>query len=258
MISKASLISFGNLDLAWSRITTANNLQHKQMFRHLYYAYEPGRKANLQLLHEKLKGGWKPTSPIRIYLPKASGLHRPLTLLALDDQIVLQAIANQVAKQMFKRRRAVENRLVFSSCQNSKPDSMFFLQDWRQTYYEFKLQLSRHLASGNRWIAHFDLAAFYETISHRALQSVVSPSGGSNEAWEMIRKCLCMWTCESKGIPVDHGIPQGPIGSDFLAEIFLLPLDEAMDKTGIPYIRYVDDKRVLGKTEGRFGVLPLC
>ena len=249
MISKASLISFGNLDLAWSRITTANNLQHKQMFRHLYSAYEPGRKANLQLLHEKLKGGWKPTSPIRMYLPKASGLLRPLTLLALDDQIVLQAIANQVAKQMFKRRRAVENRLVFSSCQNSKPDSIFFLQDWRRTYHDFKLRLGRHLARGNHWIAHFDLAAFYETISHRALQSVVSPSGGSNEAWEMSRKCLCMWTCENKGIPVDHGIPQGPIASDFLAEIFLLPLDEAMDKAGIPYIRYVDDIRVLAKTE---------
>jgi hypothetical protein len=47
MISKASLISFRNLDLAWSRITTAKNLQHKRMFRHLYSAYEPGRKANL-------------------------------------------------------------------------------------------------------------------------------------------------------------------------------------------------------------------
>lgn len=249
MISKASLISFGNLDLAWSRITTAKNLQHKRMFRHLYNAYEPGRKANLQLLHERLKGGWKPTSPIRMYLPKASGLLRPLTLLALDDQIVLQAIANQVAKQMFKRRRAVENRLVFSSCQNSNPDSIFFLQDWQRTYHGFKLRLTKHLAGGNRWIAHFDLAAFYETISHRALQSIVSPSGGSNEAWEMIRKCLCVWTCEAKGIPVDHGIPQGPIASDFLAEIFLLPLDEAMDKAGIPYIRYVDDIRVLGKTE---------
>jgi hypothetical protein len=249
MISKASLISFGNLDLAWSRITTANNLQHKQMFRHLYSAYEPGRKANLQLLHERLKGGWKPTSPIRIYLPKASGLLRPLTLLALDDQIVLQAIANQVAKQMFKRRRAVENRLVFSSCLNSKPDSIFFLQSWRRTYHDFKLRLGRHLAGGNHWIAHFDLAAFYETISHKALQTVVSPSGGSSEAWEMIRRCLCRWTCETRGIPVDHGIPQGPIASDFLAEIFLLPLDEAMDKAGIPYIRYVDDIRVLAATE---------
>jgi hypothetical protein len=241
MISKASLISFRNLDLAWSRVTTAKNLQHKRMFRHLYGAYEPGRKANIQLLHEKLEGGWKALSPIRMYLPKASGLLRPLALLALDDQIVLQAIANQVAKQMFKRRRAVENRLVFSACQNSKPDSIFFLQDWRRTYHDFKLRLARHLASGNHWIAHFDLAAFYETISHRALQRVVSPSGGSNEAWEMIRKWLCVWTSETKGIPVDHGIPQGPIASDFLAEIFLLPLDEAMDKAGIPYIRYVDD-----------------
>ena len=35
----------------------------------------------------------------------------------------------------------------------------------------------------------------------------------------------------------------------FLAEVFLLPLDEAMKKTGIPYIRYVDDIRVLAKTE---------
>ena len=43
--------------------------------------------------------------------------------------------------------------------------------------------------------------------------------------------------------------PQGPIASDFIAEIFLLPLDEAMDKAGIPYIRYVDDIRVLAKTE---------
>jgi integrase len=55
--------------------------------------YEPGRHVNLIHLHERLQGGWKPTSPIRVYMPKASGLLKPLTLLALDDQIVLQAIA---------------------------------------------------------------------------------------------------------------------------------------------------------------------
>jgi retron-type reverse transcriptase len=103
----ASLISLRNLDLAWSRITTAKNHQHKRMFRHLYYGYEPGRRANIALLHEKLQGGWKATRPIRIYMPKASGLLRPLTLLALEDQIVLQAIANRVAGKLFARRKAV-------------------------------------------------------------------------------------------------------------------------------------------------------
>lgn len=48
---------------------------------------------------------------------------------------------------------------------------------------------------------------------------------------------------------MDHGIPQGPMASDFLTEVFLLPLDEAMKRTGIPYIRYVDDIRVLAKSE---------
>ena len=192
------------------------------MFRHLYSAYEPGRRANLLLLREQLKGGWKPTSPIRLYMPKPSGLLRPLTLLTLDDQIVLQAIANLVAKQVFDRRRAVEGRVVFSNCLTSR-DSIFFLQDWRLTYHLFTARLQRHLDSGHQWIAHFDLAAFYETISHRALQSIVAPVGGGVDVWQLIRDWLCVWTSSQGGIPVDHGIPQGPIASDFLAEVFLLP-----------------------------------
>ncbi len=249
MITKASLISFRNLDLAWSRILTAKNHQHKRMFRHLYFAYEPGRRANLLLLHEKLKGGWKATHPIRVFMPKKSGLLRPLTLLPLDDQIVFQAITNQIAKQMYDRRREVEGRMVFSNCLNPDRDSIFFLQDWRSTYHQFKARLERHLSAGNQWIAHFDLAAFYETISHRALQKIVAPAGGGNELWNQIREWFCVWTSVQGGIQVDHGIPQGPIASDFIAEIFLLPLDEAMRRTGIPYIRYVDDIRVLGRTE---------
>lgn len=66
-MTKASLISLRNLDLAWSRISTAKNIKHKRMFRHLYSAYEPGRKANLLILRERLKGDWKATPPIRIY-----------------------------------------------------------------------------------------------------------------------------------------------------------------------------------------------
>jgi hypothetical protein len=248
-MNKASLISLRNLDLAWSRITTAKNMQHKRMFRHLYQAYEPGRRANLKLLHDKLQGAWKPTNPIRLYMPKASTLLRPLSLLSLDDQIVLQAIANKIAEQMAQRRAAVERNVVFSNCLNTDSQSIFFLQDWRRTYGGFSTRLARHLAAGNHWIAHFDLAAFYETISHRALQNIVAPSGGGSDVWKLIREWLCVWTSGAGGIPVDHGIPQGPVASDFLAEIFLLPLDEAMVRAGIPYIRYVDDIRVLARSE---------
>ena len=94
--------------LAWLRIATGRNLQHKRFFRDLYGAYEAGLDANLALLHEKLIGGWKATPPMRIYLPKASGLLRPITLLAIEDQIVLQAIANRIASHLSERRRKVD------------------------------------------------------------------------------------------------------------------------------------------------------
>jgi len=46
-----------------------------------------------------------------------------------------------------------------------------------------------------------------------------------------------------------HGIPQGPIASDFLAEAFFLPIDIKLAKLGFKYVRYVDDIRLFGKTE---------
>ncbi len=248
-VTRASLISQRNLELAWRRITTGRNLQHKRFFRHLYAAYEPGLKANLRLLHERLSGDWRPTAPIRIHIPKPSGLLRPLTLLPLEDQIVLQAIANGIAKHLFERRKKVEWKQVFSNCLNPDIDSIFFLQDWRSSYHGFKQHLERYLDYGYQWIAHFDLAAFYETISHRALRLIVAPKGGNNELWQKICEWLCVWSAGQGGVRVDHGIPQGPLASDFLAEIFLLPVDEAMKRAGIKYIRYVDDIRVLAKSE---------
>lgn len=249
MIDWAGLISRPNLKLAWARISTGRNLQHKRFFRHIYGGYELGLKENIDLLHEKLKGGWQATPPTRIYLPKSSGLLRPITLLAVEDQIVLQALANKVATTIGARRRKVELKQVFSNCLERSNDSIFFLQDWRRSYYLFQKQLQAHLKAGYTWIAHFDLAAFYETISHRALRSILAPRGGSHTAWSHIDEWLCVWSAGKSGVQIEHGIPQGPLASDFLAEAFLLPLDESMRGRGVKYIRYVDDIRVLAKTE---------
>lgn len=249
MIDFAALISKRNLELAWRRIVTGRNLQHKRFFRHLYGGYELGLKENLNLLHEKLQGNWQATSPTRIYLPKASGLLRPITLLCLEDQIVLQALANKVALHLRKRRRRVELKQVFSNCLEPGTNSIFFLQDWRKSYHAFQVKLQSHLASGHRWIAHFDLAAFYETISHRAMQSIIAPRGGNPEAWLRINQWLCVWSAGRTGVQVEHGIPQGPIASDLIADVFMLPIDEVMRRDGVKYIRYVDDIRVLAKTQ---------
>jgi len=78
------LASKRNLDLAWRRITTGANYQYKRLYRPIYNAYELALDQNLKDLGQRLLGGtFKARHPERIYVPKASGLHRPLALLTL-------------------------------------------------------------------------------------------------------------------------------------------------------------------------------
>jgi hypothetical protein len=52
---------------------------------------------------------------------------------------------------------------------------------------------------------------------------------------DVVCEWLEKWITPRPTWPLQHGIPQGPQSSDFLAEIFLLPIDEEMAKSrGVP------------------------
>lgn len=236
-----------NLELAWRRITTGGNHQYKRFYRSLYYAYEVALKANILDLHQRLRGGsYKPSYPERIYVPKPSGLHRPLTLLNIEDQIVLQAIANLAAKRIQDRRIPLQFSVVFSNILE-KPDSIFFFRRWQDTYGAFQEQIRKHYLGGLRWVGEFDLAAFYDTISHKLLLRTLYPRT-TNGDLDWIAWCLQTWSSDRAASGHGHGLPQGPLASDFLAECFMLPIDLALqNRRG--YMRYVDDVRLFGATE---------
>jgi hypothetical protein len=130
-------------------------------------------------------------------------------------------------------------------------------QDWHETYPLLRARFNRLREKGYRWVANFDLAAFYDTISHKGLIDVVSPRGGNAEEWEKVRPWLKTWSGDERGRRLDHGIPQGPLASNFLAEAFLLPLDEEMQKAKTKYLRYVDDILVMARTESEAWVAAL-
>ncbi len=236
-----------NLELAWRRITTGGNHQYKRLYRPIYYAYEIALDANLTDLQQRLLGGvFEPKHPARIYVPKASGLHRPLTLLNIEDQIILQAFANLAAKRMQRKRAPLQFKVVFSNILE-KPDSIFFFRRWQKTYAAFQDRIKKHYSAGMRWVGDFDLAAFYDTISHELLLKTIYPRTTNTElAW--IAKCLKTWSSDRASSGHGHGLPQGPLASDFLAECFFLPIDLALRKRQ-GYTRYVDDIRFFGATE---------
>jgi Reverse transcriptase (RNA-dependent DNA polymerase) len=244
----STLASMSNLRLAWRRITTGGNQQYKKYFRHIYYAYEIALDDNLHDLRARLLSrAWKPHQPDRIYVPKPSGLQRPLTLLCLEDQVVLQALANVIASKTRAKRQPFLFRSVFSNVLD-RPGSIFFFRDWHETYSAFSGKVERHYANGLKWVADFDLAAFYETISHELLLRTAYPRLCDTDDVRWIKECLGAWTSERAKNATGHGLPQGPIASALLAEVFLLPVDKAMARFE-GYTRYVDDVRLFAKTE---------
>jgi len=242
------LASRNNLQLAWQRITTGGNHQYKRFFRHLYFTYEVALSDNLNDLRQRLIGGtFEPREPERIYLPKKSGLHRPLSLLHIEDQIVLQAFANLAATRLHKKRAPLQFKVIFSNILQ-KDNSIFFFKRWQDTYTAFQQKIKKHYEAGLRWVADFDLAAFYDTISHELLLKIIYPRTWINGDCQWIRHCLRTWSSERSASSHEHGLPQGPIASDFLAECFLLPVDLALRRND-GYTRYVDDMRLFSRTQ---------
>jgi hypothetical protein len=242
-----ALASTKNLSLAWRRITTGTNEQYKRHYRTVYLAYEVCADQHLKELRERILGGtFVATPPERIYLPKPSGLHRPLTLLGLEDQIVYQAFANLAADKVHSKRQLLELDSVFSNVL-AGPTEIFFFRSWRTTYAAFQQKVRTQFDAGMHWVADFDLAAYYDTISHQLLLKEIYPRAHDDEDVKWFLRCLTTWTSTAPARNHGHGLPQGPLASDFLAECFLLPIDSQMASSG--YVRYVDDIRLMGKSE---------
>lgn len=245
-----SLVSTQNLKLAWRRINTGRNLQYKRFFRESYLVYESAIDDHIRELHKTLSAkAWEPSHATRLYLAKPSGLQRPLSLLGIEDQIVLQAIANRFATKLHKRRQRVELETVFSNKLASPKDSIFFMERWQMTYSAFQSKCTEAFDQGLRWSAHFDLSAYYDTISHDLLLSIASPDNSEPDTLNAVKDWLRVWSADNIAAMTGHGIPQGPIASDFLAEAFFLPIDIQLQKAPFRYLRYVDDIRLFGRTE---------
>ena len=235
--------------MAWRRITTTKDARYKNYFRHIYEAYELSYESNIKVLRRRLRDReYKPCEPVRIYYPKASGLQRPITLLSVEDQILLQALANIFAEKIRDRRKLLIGRVIFSNWLTKKGDSQFFLSDWQYGYQSLRRKLITCFNEGYTWVTHFDLAAFYETIPHELLFRTIFPRGGAPRFRSEVANWLSVWSSDERSTQHGHGIPQGPKASDFLAESIMLPIDERMGKEYI-YLRYVDDIRILGKNE---------
>lgn len=241
--------SLSNLKLAWIRLNTAQNIYYKNYYRNLFLAYELRSLENLKKLSERLKGqSYEPSDILRFYLPKHSGLHRPITFLHLDDLIVYQAFSNIIAEKFWEQRLEIQFVNAFSHAFNeSDKKSIYLFKRWQDCYKQFRNKITEYFNEGSTWVAHFDLAAYYDTIDLNLLSNQISREA-YKDFTDFVKNCISKWTTH-KTSKLGHGIPQGPISSALIGEIYLLPVDKKLKKKNIKYVRYVDDIKIFGKSK---------
>lgn len=240
--------SLDNFRLAWHRLVRGSNKEYKRFFSHLYPSYRFSLDTNLNdLLSEVRDGHWRPSSAVKVYFPRPTGVLRPVTLLSLRDQIVYQAIANVIGDRFFRSLRPRYGIKTFGALY-AGPASKFFYRSWKKSYRAFNKKIIRAYRAGKDIIADFDLVSFFDLIDHKTLETILRQRAKNTYLLQLLNDCLTRWTASGPaGYLKGHGIPQGPEASALIAETLLADFDR--DSHGkVTYVRYIDDIKLLART----------
>lgn len=239
-----------NLRRAWRWIRSNPDANYKAYFRPLYQHYAVAEEALLAELANRLKRDvYEPSPACKLFLPKASGILRPLSLLSVEDQIAYQAAVNVVAEKLLPRVRKRYLTQVFGHLYAGK-QSTWFYRKWSSGYKAFNDCARQAFNDGFVFTASFDLTACYDSLDHGVLRFFLVKLGLNSEFAATLTSWLERWTATEKGIYHGHGIPQGPLSSGLLSEVVLSHFD-ALKLSGVEfrYMRYVDDIRMFAKNE---------
>ena len=94
-------------------------------------------------------------------------------------------------------------------------------------------------ATRRMWLS-VDVQSFYDSIRHDLLGEALRRA----DCDPQVAAALAGWLGEVMGRP--QGLPQGLGASDPLASAVLAPLDRALAREGVRYVRHGDDLRVVG------------
>ena len=156
----------GNLERAWRWLRSNPDRQYKKYFRESYSNYSLIESVVLKDIAKKIDAGtYEPSHGCKIFLPKASGVLRPYTLLTVEDQIVYQAMVNVIAEHLYPHVLSSYYVSTFGNLYAGK-SSTWFYRKWSTAYKRFNDAARDSFKSGLTYSASFDLTACYDSLDH--------------------------------------------------------------------------------------------
>ena len=102
-----------------------------------------------------------------------------------------------------------------------------------------------YAVSGKDWVVDLDIEKFFDRVHHDILMRRIGEVIRDKRVLKLIGRCLRSGVL-GEGVVIwqQEGTPQGGPLSPLLANIYLHPLDEELEKRGLCFCRYADDVNV--------------
>lgn len=165
----------------------------------------------------QLESGWHPREAELLLANKAGKGLRPLTVLPLEERVVLRALRDALGEHGLSDNR---DRDAYVRMERGPVD-----------------------AQGVEFVVEADVAAFYDYVDHEVLAHELVALTGDAELAQQVRKVL------GSVLDRDFGLPQVHVGSDLLSELVIDKVDRALRRAGVPVWRFNDDFRLGAATE---------